>query len=68
MAADDEPVEVDQLLRAEPVGARGRRGSAGRGPGCCGTPLCGVVDAGLRHLPEVVVGGHDADAVPGADG
>ena len=27
-----------------------------------------MVDAGLRHLAEVLVGGHEADAVPGADG
>ena len=30
--------------------------------------LGGVVDAGLRQLAEVLVGGHEADAVPGADG
>ena len=27
-----------------------------------------MVDPGLRHLAEVLVGGHEADAVPGADG
>jgi len=65
---DDQLVEVDGLLRGEAMEPEVVEDEQVGRQEATEDPLGGVVDAGLRHLAEVVVGRGEADAASGADG
>ena len=68
VAGDDQFVEVDRLLLAEPVQAEMVKDQEVGAEEAAEGLVDRAVDAGLGHLAEVAVGGGEADHVTGVDG
>ena len=66
--ADNQLVEVGGLLSRKAVQAQVVQDEQVRGKEGPEGAVHRVVDSGLAHGPEVVVGMDEADGVPGADG
>ena len=68
MPGDDQLVEVYGLLLGHPVETEVVEDEQVRGEEGAEGLVRGVVDPGLSHGPEEVVGMYEADGVPGSDG
>ncbi len=67
MPGDDQLVEVYGLLLGHPVETEVVEDEQVRGEEGAEGLVRGVVDPGLSHGPEEVVGMYEADGVPGSD-